>query len=125
FLNQALNEIRAITYHNDKTEHLVELALNFTHLVPEALECVKRQKDWRNQNLNKLIPVASADLLDEILVTARAINYDHLAFLTVIKNLIVHASQEFTPEIFDLFSTLYEDSDKQEALCLLCPHLPI
>lgn len=125
FLNQALNEIRAITYHNDKTESLVELALNFTHLVPEALECVKRQKDWRNQNLNKLIPVASADLLDEILVTARAINYDHLAFLTVIKNLIVHASQEFTPEIFDLFSTLYEDSDRKEAICLLCPHLPI
>ena len=125
FLNQALNEIRAITYHNDKTESLVELALNFTHLVPEALECVKRQKDWRNQNLNKLIPVASADLLDEILVTARAINDDHLAFLTVIKNLIVHASQEFTPEIFDLFSTLYEDSDRKEAICLLCPHLPI
>jgi hypothetical protein len=124
-LNQALNEIRAITYHNDKTEHLVELALNFTHLVPEALECVKRQKDWRNQNLNKLIPVASADLLDEILVTARAINDDHLAFFTVIKDLIVHAPQEFTPEIFDLFSTLYEDSDKQEAICLLCPHLPI
>lgn len=126
-LNQALNEIRAITYHKDKTEQLVELALNFTHLVPEALECVKRQKEeiWRNQNLDKLIPVASADLLDEILVTARAINDDHLAFLTVIKNLIVHASQEFTPEIFDLFSTLYEDSDRQEALCLLCPYLPI
>jgi hypothetical protein len=127
FLNQALNEIRAITYHNDKTESLVELALNFTHLVPEALECVKRQKEeiWRNQNLNKLIPVASADLLDEILVTARAINDDHLAFLTVIKNLIVHAPQEFTPEIFDLFSTLYEDSDRKEALCLFCPYLPI
>ncbi|MBC1197964.1 hypothetical protein H0901_22605 [Microcystis aeruginosa BLCCF158] len=126
-LNQALNEIRIITDHKDKTEHLVELALNFTHLVPEALECVKRQKEeiWRNQNLDKLIPVASADLLDEILVTARAINYDHLAFLTVIKNLIVHAPQEFTPEIFDLFSTLYEDSDKQEALCLFCPYLPI
>ncbi|MFM6012506.1 MAG: hypothetical protein ACKO99_17965, partial [Dolichospermum sp.] len=126
-LNQALNEIRAITYHKDKTEHLVELALNFTHLVPEALECVKTQKEkvWRNPNLDKLIPVASADLLDEILVTARAINDDHLAFLTVIKNLIVHAPQEFTPEIFDLFSTLYEDSDKQEAICLLCPHLPI
>jgi len=124
-LNQALNEIRAITYHNDKTEHLVELALNFTHLVPEALECVKRQKDWRNQNLNKLIPVASADLLDEILVTARAINDDHLAFFTVIKDLIVHAPQEFTPEIFDLFSTLYEDSDRKEAICLLCPHLQI
>lgn len=126
-LNQALNEIRAITYHKDKTDQLVELALNFTHLVPEALECVKRQKEeiWRNPNLDKLIPVASADLLDEILVTARAINYDHLAFLTVIKNLIVHASQEFTPEIFDLFSTLYEDSDRKEAICLLCPHLPI
>ncbi|MFM6023237.1 MAG: hypothetical protein ACKPER_09975, partial [Dolichospermum sp.] len=65
-LNQALNEIRAITYHKDKTEHLVELALNFTHLVPEALECVKTQKEkvWRNPNLDKLIPVASADLLD-------------------------------------------------------------
>jgi hypothetical protein len=125
FLNQALNEIRAITYHNDKTEHLVELALNFTHLVPEALECVKRQKNWRNQNLNKLIPVASDNLLDEILVTARAINDDHLAFFTVIKNLIVHAPQEFKLEIFDLFSTLYEDSDKQEAICLLCPYLPI
>jgi hypothetical protein len=126
-LNQALNEIRAITDHKDKTEHLVELALNFTHLVPEALECVKRQKEkiWRNPNLDKLIPVASADLLDEILIVARAINNDHLAFLTVIKNLIVHAPQEFTPEIFDLFSTLYEDSDKQEAICLLCPHLPI
>jgi hypothetical protein len=126
-LNQALNEIRAITDHKDKTEHLVELALNFTHLVPEALECVKRQKEeiWRNPNLDKLIPVASADLLDEILIVARAINNDHLAFLTIIKNLIVHAPQEFTPEIFDLFSTLYEDSDKQEAICLLCPHLPI
>ncbi|MDB9386781.1 hypothetical protein [Microcystis aeruginosa] len=126
-LNQALNEIRAITYHKDKTDQLVELALNFTHLVPEALECVKRQKEeiWRNPNLDKLIPVASADLLDEILIVARAINNDHLAFLTIIKNLIVHAPQEFTPEIFDLFSTLYEDSDKQEALCLFCPYLPI
>jgi hypothetical protein len=127
FLNQALNEIRAITYHNDKTESLVELALNFTHLVPEALECVKRQKEkiWRNPNLDKLIPVASDNLLDEILIVARAINDDHLAFFTVIKDLIVHAPQEFTPEIFDLFSTLYEDSDRQEALCLLCPYLPI
>lgn len=126
-LNQALNEIRAITYHKDKTDQLVELALNFTHLVPEALECVKRQKEeiWRNPNLDKLIPVASADLLDEILIVARAINNDHLAFLTIIKNLIVHAPQEFTPEIFDLFSTLYEDSDRKEAICLLCPHLPI
>jgi hypothetical protein len=126
-LNQALNEIRAITYHKDKTEHLVELALNFTHLVPEALECVKAQKEeiWRNQNLDKLIPVASADLLDEILIVARAINNDHLAFFTVIKDLIVHAPQEFTPEIFDLFSTLYEDSDRKEAICLLCPHLQI
>lgn len=126
-LNQALNEIRISTDYKDKTEQLVELALNFTHLVPEALECVKRQKEeiWRNPNLDKLIPVASADLLDEILIVARAINNDHLAFLTIIKNLIVHAPQEFTPEIFDLFSTLYEDSDKQEAICLLCPHLPI
>lgn len=126
-LNQALNEIRISTDYKDKTEQLVELALNFTHLVPEALECVKRQKEeiWRNPNLDKLIPVASADLLDEILIVARAINNDHLAFLTIIKNLIVHAPQEFTPEIFDLFSTLYEDSDKQEAICLFCPHLPI
>ncbi len=126
-LNQALNEIRISTDYKDKTEQLVELALNFTHLVPEALECVKRQKEeiWRNPNLDKLIPVASADLLDKILIVARAINNDHLAFLTIIKNLIVHAPQEFTPEIFDLFSTLYEDSDKQEAICLLCPHLPI
>ncbi|REJ60180.1 MAG: hypothetical protein DWQ56_02755 [Microcystis aeruginosa DA14] len=126
-LNQALNEIRISTDYKDKTEQLVELALNFTHLVPEALECVKRQKEeiWRNPNLDKLIPVASADLLDEILIVARAINDDHLAFLTVIKNLIVHAPQEFTPEIFDLFSTLYKDSDRKEALCLFCPYLPI
>jgi hypothetical protein len=124
-LEQALTATRAIFSPKERADAFVELAVKFPELVPEALTVVKAVKEemWRRQALEKLLPIAPDNILEDVLIVAKSINDDHLAFFKAIRDLAIFVPEEMS-KVLTVLETLNDDSDKQEAICLLIPYLP-
>ncbi|NEP53784.1 MAG: hypothetical protein F6K65_35285, partial [Moorea sp. SIO3C2] len=122
-LPQALEAARAITDKSDRANVLSELASQLPKILPEALEMVQANDEWRRpyalETLAKHLPES---LLPQALEVARAIT-DSSVMARALSGLAPQLPQ-ILPEALEAARELTDKSRRAYPLSTLAPHCP-